>query len=62
MPSDPVGYAVQMKETYNNIRQLLVCIEYHQHLWQLCSDLQVVALVMGLQLGYQVLLFSLRVL
>ena len=47
-----VGYAVHMKETYHNIKQLLKCINYDQHQWQLCGDLKVVALVMGLQLGY----------
>ena len=52
MPSVPVGYAVLMKETYDNIKQLLTCINYAQHQWQLCGDLKVVALVMGLQLGY----------
>ena len=52
MPSVPVGYAIHMKETYDNIKQLLTCINYDQHQWQLCGDLKVVALVMGLQLGY----------
>ena len=52
MPSVPVGYAVHMKETYDNIKQLLTCINYDQHQWQLCGNLKVVALVMGLQLGY----------
>ena len=52
MPSIPVGYAVHIKETYDNIKVLLKCINYNQHQWQLCGDLKVVALVMGLQLGY----------
>ena len=52
MPSIPVGYAVHVEETYDNIKVLLKCINYNQHQWQLCGDLKVVALVMGLQLGY----------
>ena len=52
MPSIPVGYAVHIKETYDNIRVLLKYINYNQHQWQLCGDLKVVALVVGLQLGY----------
>ena len=52
MQSIPVGYAVHVKETHDNIKVLLKCINYNQHQWQLCSDLKVVALVMGLQLGY----------
>ena len=31
---------------------LLKCINYNQHQWQLCGDLKVVVLVMGLRLGY----------
>ena len=52
MPSIRVGYAVHIKETYDNIKVLLKCINYNQHQWQLCGDLKVVALVMGLQRGY----------
>ena len=52
LPSIPVGYAVYTKETYDNIKQLLRYTNCHQHHWQLCGDLKVVALVMNLQLGY----------
>lgn len=52
LPSIPVGYAVHMKETYDNMKQLLRCIKYDQHHWQLCGDLKVIALLMGLQGGY----------
>ena len=52
LPSIPVGHAVHMKETYDNMKQLLRCIEYDQHQWQLCGDLKVVALLLGLQSGY----------
>ena len=49
LPSIPVGHAVHMKETYGNMKQLLRCIKYQQHQWQLCGDLKVVALLLGLQ-------------
>ena len=52
MPSVPVGYAVHMRETYDNIKELLRCINCDQHHLQLCGDFKVVALVVGLQLGY----------
>ena len=52
LPSIPVGHAVHMKETYDNMKQLLRCINYDQHQWQLCGDLKVVALLLGLQTGY----------
>ena len=40
------GHAVHMKETYDNMKQLLRCIEYDQQQWQLCDDLKVVALLL----------------
>ena len=52
LPSIPVGHAFHMKETYGNMKQLLRCIKYDQHQWQLCGDLKVVALLLGLQGGY----------
>ena len=50
--SIPVSHAVHMKEAYDNMKQLLRCIKYNQHEWQMCGDLKVVALVLGLQSGY----------
>ncbi|KAK1793082.1 hypothetical protein P4O66_011490, partial [Electrophorus voltai] len=47
-----VGHAVDMKETYGNMKQLLDCLEYSKYGWHICSDLKIVALLMGLQLGY----------
>ena len=52
LPSIPVGHAVHMKEIYENIKQLLRCINYDHHQWSLCGDLKVVALLLGLQGGY----------
>ena len=44
MPSIPVGYGVDMKETSDDVKQLLRCMKYDEHQWQLCGDLKVVAL------------------
>lgn len=52
LPSIPVGHTVYMKETYDNLKQLLNCLQYSKYGWHLCCDLKVVALLMGLQLGY----------
>lgn len=52
LPSIPVGHAVYMKETYGNLKQLLDCLQYSKYGWHLCGDLKVVAVLMGLQLGY----------
>ncbi|GBL77771.1 hypothetical protein AVEN_210980-1 [Araneus ventricosus] len=52
LPSIPVAHAVYMKETYHNLKQLLEIIKYSKYGWQICADLKVVSLLMGLQLGY----------
>ncbi|GBM06165.1 hypothetical protein AVEN_167059-1 [Araneus ventricosus] len=52
LPSIPVAHAIYMKETYHNLNKLLEMINYSKHGWQICADLKVVSLLMGLQLGY----------
>ncbi|GBN52428.1 hypothetical protein AVEN_218496-1 [Araneus ventricosus] len=51
LPSIPVAHVVYMKETYYNLKQLLE-INYSKYGWQICADLKLVSLLMGLQLGY----------
>ncbi|GBL93977.1 hypothetical protein AVEN_76698-1 [Araneus ventricosus] len=41
-----------MKETYHNLKHLLEMINYSKYGWQICADLKVMSLLMGLQLGY----------
>ena len=52
LPSIPVGYAAHMKETYENMKNLLQSINYEQYCWQLCGDFKVIAILLGLQHGY----------
>ena len=47
--SIPIGHSVQMKETHDSMDQLLSALNYHDHGWLICGDLQVVGLVLGLQ-------------
>ena len=51
-PSAPVAYSTTLKKTYYNLQLILDKLNYHSHLWYVCANLKVVALLRGLQLGY----------
>jgi hypothetical protein len=50
--SIPIAYAVHMKETYENMKNLLDKINYKKHYWNVCGDLKIVAVLLGMQVGY----------
>jgi len=52
LPSVPVGHSVYNKEPYENMKILLEAINYDKFKWQLCGDLKVIALLLGLQHGF----------
>jgi hypothetical protein len=41
-----------MKETYENMKNLLEKINYIKHCWNVCGDLKIIAVLLGMQLGY----------
>ena len=51
-PSVPMAYAANLKESYESMSTLLEAIEYSKYSWNICGDLKVVSLLLGLQLGY----------
>ena len=52
LPSISVGYAAHLKKPYENMKQLLQCINNEQYCWQLCGDFKVIAILQRLQPGY----------
>lgn len=50
-PTVPIAYSTSMKEKYEVMDFLLQKIQYSRYKWQICADLKVVGLLMGLQAG-----------
>jgi len=50
LPSIPVGHSVH-NEYYENMKILMEAINYDKFKWQICGDLNVTALLLGLQQG-----------
>ena len=51
-PSVSLAHAANMKESYDSMKLLLGKIKYDEFKWKVCGDLKVVALLLGMQLGY----------
>jgi len=51
-PSVSLGHAANMKEICESMKLLLGKITYDEFKWKLFGDLKVVALLLGMQLGY----------
>jgi hypothetical protein len=51
-PSIPLTFEAHMKESYDKMKFLLTVIQYEKYSWYVCGDLKVIALLLGLQLGY----------
>jgi len=52
LPSIPVGHSVHNKEPYENMKILMEAVNYDKFKWQICGDLKVIALLLGLQPGF----------
>ena len=51
-PSVPLAHAANMKESYESMKLMLGKFKYDEFKRKLCGDLKVVALLLGMQLGY----------
>jgi len=51
LPYIPVGHSVHNKEPYENMI-LMEAIDYDTFKWQICGDLKVIVLLLGLQQGF----------
>jgi len=52
LPSISVDHSVHNKESYENLKILMEAVSYDKFKWQICGDLKVIALLLGLQLGF----------
>lgn len=51
-PSLPIGHSVHLKESYDNMKTLLESLAYNTHQWNICGDLKVIGMLMGMQGGF----------
>ena len=51
-PSVPLAHEAKIKESYESMKLLLGKFKCDEFKWKLCGDLKVVALLLGMQLGY----------
>ena len=50
--SIPKGHSVQMKKTYDSMKQVLEKLKYSEHNWKIFGDLKIVCMLLGQQGGY----------
>jgi hypothetical protein len=48
----PFAHSTKLSESYETLKLVLEKIKYHEHEWQICGDLKVIGLLLGLQRGY----------
>ena len=49
LASIPLVYSTKLSESYETSKLVLEKIKYHEHEWQICGDLKVIGLLLGLQ-------------
>ena len=51
-PCIPIAHSVHLSETHENMKILLEAINYKTHQWNICGDLKVIGMLMGMQMGF----------
>lgn len=51
-PAIPVAHSVSMKESRDSMKLFLDAINYEEYKWEICADLKVIAILLGMQAGY----------
>jgi len=51
-PSVPISHSVHLKESYDNMKTLLESVAYKTQEWNICGDLKVISILMGMQGGF----------
>jgi len=52
LPSIPIAYSAKLKESYATMDLIIQRIQYEKYSWKICGDLKVIALLLGMQLGF----------
>lgn len=52
-PSIPFAHSVHIKDSYENMDLLLKAKSYSKYGWNICADLQVTGLILGMLSGYK---------
>jgi hypothetical protein len=52
LASIPLAHYTKLSESYETLKWVLEKIKYHEHEWQICGDLKVIGLLLGLKRGY----------
>jgi len=52
LASIPLAHSTKLSESYGTLKLVLEKIKYHEHESQICGDLKVIGLLLGLQRGY----------
>lgn len=52
LPSVPIAYSEEMRETRENIANLLRKVNYNKNMWMICSDVKMIGILCGLMKGW----------